>query len=160
LLGELKLRILLLSIICLVAVSFGAATAHGVDPEPEFNGKIVGGTDETKIGNIGDRLKVDDTDDVTEDKRRLIDGEAYVLTIEYVMRLNQTIYQSFKTPNNSDYIQLYFKTYSTGRTEIQLWEAPSGVVLGWQWLPKNRNRSSLSTTNVVIKNVISVLPVE
>jgi hypothetical protein len=90
------------------------------------------------------------------DRQHLYDGNAYILTIEYVMNQNQTIYQSFKTPNNAQRFLIWHKCYSAGRSEIQFWETPTGVVYNFAWTPRNRNRNSSNTSNATVQAVTSL----
>lgn len=87
------------------------------------------------------------------DLNSLLAGDAYCISMEYVLNSGQTVYQSFTTPNNSDLIKMQFKTQSMGRSEIQVWEAPTGVTYSFSWTPRNRNRNSSNTSNATVQAV-------
>jgi hypothetical protein len=91
-----------------------------------------------------------------KDGKHLLAGDAYAINIEYVMNDSQTVDHSFKSPNTSTRIHLKFKTYSAGRTEIQLFEAPTGVVYDFSWSSKNRNRESSNTAEAVVQSIDSL----
>lgn len=112
--------------------------------------KLRGDSDGTKIGNVGDALKVTSED---QDRVNLVAGDAYCVNMEYSLNNGQTVYQSFKTPNTSTRIYIKAKLYSADRSEVQLWENPTGVTYSFSWTPKNRNRESSNTSASTLQAV-------
>ena len=113
---------------------------------------IEGGSDGTSIGNVGDSLKVIGSE---EDSARLEAGQAFTVSMQYLLNNGQTVYQSFKTPNTSTRIKIRYKTYSTQRTQISVYENPTGATYSFPWTPQNRNRELNTASTVVIQAVSS-----
>ena len=120
-----------------------------------FDGfSIIGGSDnQTRIGNVGDRLKVISS----EEDESLNAGKCFCLGIEYVLNLNQTVYHSFQTPA-SQKVRIRFKTFSSDRSEIQIWENPTVTAYAFTWTPRDRNRSTSNTAGSTVRAITTVSP--
>lgn len=127
----------------------------GISYDDNDDIKIKGGTDDTIIGNINDRLKVDAIV-INEDKERLEAGQAFALNIQYVLSNGQTKYHSFITPNSATRIHFKFKTYSAGRSAINLFESPTVNAYDFSWTPRDRNRETANSSSMTVQAITSV----
>lgn len=88
-----------------------------------------------------------------EDKQKLSNGEAFVLSIQYVLNNGQTVYHSFQTPNTDKRIHLRFKTFSSDRTSILMYENPTVTAYSFSWTPRDRNRETANSSTTTIQAV-------
>ena len=93
---------------------------------------------------------------LSEDKSRLINGDAFAVNIEYSLNDGQTKYQMFTTPNTSTRVHLSIKCYSAGRTQITFWENPTTPVVNFGWTPRDRNRETANTAASTVEDLTSV----
>lgn len=125
---------------------------------------IMGGTDNTKIGNVSDRLKVDSQ--ITSSPNSgiiIIDfphyqihaGRSFIFSDNYALGLNAEKFYSFTTPNTTRYAHVIWTLFTKGETLFRVHEAVT-CTEGTTTTALNANRNSATTSVMVIKNVSAV----
>lgn len=129
----------------------------------EFPVKIRGDTDDTLIGNVGDRLKVDSSlvpisggyPTIDEEHYRIHMGRSFIYSETFTMSLNQENMWSFTTPNSTRYSHFMWTVFSKGEILFRIHEAVT-CTESTTLTPKNANRNSGNASVNVLKLVTAV----
>lgn len=113
----------------------------------ETNDNIIGATDGTAIGNVGDRLKVTSNTNVME---WINAGKAYSHNMIHTLSNGQVFYHLIIVPNDAIKYHLKYNIDSTGPLTIELFEAPTTTANGTAALVYNRDRNSANTSGLLV----------
>lgn len=120
--------------------------------------KLAGNTDNTLIGNTGDRLKVtiEDDHDITGayptlpvEHHKLHEGHRYSFDAIFTLANGVDRYYGITTPNSNIYAHFTTEISATGPTEIRLFES-STFSGGTSQTYYNRERNSSNTGNLTV----------
>jgi hypothetical protein len=122
---------------------------------------LMGGTDNTKIGNVGDRLKVIPSNvpggyvgiDFPHYQTHV--GRSFMFSETFTIGLNAEKFYSFTTPDTTRLAHFIWTVFSKGEMLFRIHEAVT-CTEGTTITSYNSNRSSAITSVNVIKNVSAV----